>query len=236
MVELSQERCRLSARSGSWSVASSPPPSRSLQTRAPHAVRSLCSHDAAASSQKHCSFLGRQRERTAESLFLDPRVHPDETFTFPLLFTIFAPPPLISSAGWCVRGGQQQQKEGEEGEKGFPINAGGCFFDIVFAPGRKRFLTIFRTVSSVRQVDDRHPLIQAAAVPAESVHLAKRWVLPQGRLRVLQVGEKQLDACWGLFFEHTIQQTSSQFGVRNDTYRNQDAVHIHGFPSRLHPP
>lgn len=55
-----------------------------------------------------------------------------------------------------------------------------------FPPERVHNTAILpREASPVGEVDDRNPLIQTAAVSAESVHFAQRRVLPQRRLRVL---------------------------------------------------
>ncbi len=74
-----------------------------------------------------------------------------------------------------------------------------------FSPNARNTL-IFQAVSSVRQVDNRHPLIQTATVSAESVHFVQCGVLPQGRLRILQKKGQTVTICW--FMKYTIIQTA----------------------------
>lgn len=59
---------------------------------------------------------------------------------------------------------------------------------------------IFQAASSVRKVDNRHPLIQTPAVSAESVQLAQCRVLPRGWLRILHRKEQ---SGYHLFFYET---------------------------------
>lgn len=53
-------------------------------------------------------------------------------------------------------------------------------------PQCTQYIHIPQRGSSVRQVDNRHPLVQTAALSAEPGHFAQRRVLPQGRLGILQ--------------------------------------------------
>lgn len=148
-------------------------------------------------------FLGRERHshtlenpgtQTAESLFLGPQVHPDLVNLLERLCSFFpplpspnspvAPSPLLSLWG-AFQSSPTQTLTQALGSYFFP-NAHNTF--------------IFQAASSVRKVDNRHPLIQTPAVSAESVQLAQCRVLPRGWLRILHRKEQ---SGYHLFFYET---------------------------------
>lgn len=130
------------------------------------------------------SFLGKRKAQshfgnpgtwTAESHFLGPRVHSDlvnllerlASFSFLVFFSFFScPSRLLSLSLW----GTFQRRSPTQ-----TLTQALCSY---FSPNAQNTL-IFQAVSSVGQVDHRHPLIQTAAVSAESVHFVQRRVLPQ---------------------------------------------------------
>lgn len=134
--------------------------------------------------RKAQSFTGNPGTQTAESHFLGPRVNPDLGNSVDrLLFHVFA---------LSVSLGNFPKKSNTD------IDTGRV--QLLF-PQRTQYV-IIQTVSSVRQVDDRHPLIQTTAVSAESVDFVQRRILPQRRLRILQRGES---SCW---FKKCAKQTA----------------------------
>lgn len=74
----------------------------------------------------------------------------------------------------------------------FPLPAG-CWsrgWESLPEPSAKRILAA-APGSPLGEVDHGHPLVQVAALPAETHQLAQRWVLPLRRLRVLEKGAKK---------------------------------------------
>lgn len=121
--------------------------------------------------RKAQSYVGNPGTKTAESLFPGPQVHADlENSSLFLVF--FFSLPLLS---FFLLGTLQRS----------PTQTLTQALWSYFSPNAQNTF-IFQQVSSVGQVDHRHPLIQTATVTAESVHFAQRGVLPRRRLRVLQ--------------------------------------------------